>query len=339
MRSYVRILYRRILCEGSAFFDDRTRTFIFNRTRKTFREYKDCTDEARIKKKLREARKFLHRIERANQGQTKSCLKLLQAAYGQRGKTRHRLLEPYTILPADYEHPKPLIPHIPRTAPPPRLCGPLNRLIVSVLHKKVDPMLPSPEYKPLHPTRKANLLWRWRTNLLDRILLPLPFEIVCELERRAGASESHPRYAGNLRIGGPLWNDLYSGQEAHPDLMHLCPSATLIPKTKVTRTHQALPTSSCAAEPSPYSTLSMIQLVNPNFKPMEEVKEGREKKLREARRLYRRILDKVPLLSPLPTASNMWDPKVTFKNSISCWVPGSIVRVQGDKKEEKGDVS
>ena len=40
-----------------------------------------------------EKKKFLYRIERANQGHTKSCLKLLQAAYGQRGKTRHLLLQ------------------------------------------------------------------------------------------------------------------------------------------------------------------------------------------------------------------------------------------------------
>ncbi|KAG2222586.1 hypothetical protein INT45_008705 [Circinella minor] len=336
---YVRTLYRRILCEGSAFFDDRTRTFIFNRTRTTFREYKDCTDEKRNKTKLREAKKFLYRIERANQGHTKSCLKLLQAAYGQRGKTRHRLLQPYTIAPADHEDPKPLIPHVPRTAPPPKLCGPLTSLVVSVLKKKVEPQLPSPEYKPLHPTREANLLWRWRTNLLDRVLPPLPFEIVCELERRAGASESHPRYVGNLQIGGPLWNDLYSGKENHYDIAHLYPSATLVPKTKVVRTHQSLPTSPFSAEPSPYATLSMIQFVNPDFEPLDEKEEERdikgEKQLRKARRLYRRLLGKVPLLSPLPTASNMWDPKIKFKTFSSCWIPESVTRIEEKPENDK----
>ncbi|KAI9492140.1 hypothetical protein BDB00DRAFT_788933 [Zychaea mexicana] len=328
MADYVRILYRRILCEGSTFFDDRTRTFIFNRTRNAFRDYKNCTDEARIKNKLREARKFLHRVERANQGHTKSCLKLLQAAYGQRGKTRHRLLQPYTLLPGDYQHPEPLIPHVSRTAPPPPLCGPLKALVASVVKKNLDPKLPEPEYKPLHPTRQANLLWRWRTNLLERVPPPPPFEIICELERRAGAPESHPRHVANLRIGGPSWDDLYSGQEGHPDLMHLCPSANLVPRSKVPRTRQSLPSSPSAAEPSSYSTLSMIQYVNPDFEPLQDQTDYREKKLRKARRMYRRILSKMPFLSPMPTASALWDPKIKYKVSYSCWIPQSVVRME-----------
>ncbi|KAI8143639.1 hypothetical protein BJV82DRAFT_668678 [Fennellomyces sp. T-0311] len=328
MGDYVRILYRRILCEGSAFFDDRTRTFIYNRTRKAFRDYQGCTDETRIKAKLREARKFLYRIERANQGHSKSCLKLLQSAYGQRGKTRHRLLQPYTILPADMEPPEPLVPHAPRTAPPPPLCGPLTALVVTELKKQVAPVLPKPEYKPLHPARKANLLWRWRSNLLDRVPLPLPFEIVCELERRAGAPETHPQYAANLRVGGPMWNDLYNDQGSHPDLMHLCPTAKLLPKSNLQRQQHPLPPSPYSSGPSPYATLSMIQFVNPDFKPVESRQIIREKEPRKARRLYQRLLENSPLLSPLPSSSTIWDTKVKFKVSYSCWIPGSITQMQ-----------
>ncbi|KAG2203148.1 hypothetical protein INT47_004955 [Mucor saturninus] len=46
-------------------------------------------------------------------------------------------------------------------------------------------------------------LWKYRSMLSDRVQLPLPFEIICERERKAGATVGHALYAGILLTGGP----------------------------------------------------------------------------------------------------------------------------------------
>ncbi|KAI7875677.1 hypothetical protein K492DRAFT_182412 [Lichtheimia hyalospora FSU 10163] len=197
--SYVRLLCKRILCEGVQLLDDRARTYILNRTRNAFQSYRQCTDETRTKNKCREAPKQLHRLERVNRGDLKSGLKILEFAYGIRGKTRHRLLHPYvhTHLPAELPVPESLVPNVPHTAPPPPLCPPLAAIIRLSLGKNLEPELPKPEFKPLHPGRQANLLWRWRSDLLARVQLPLPLEIIRELEQKAGATNE------NAMSGGP----------------------------------------------------------------------------------------------------------------------------------------
>ncbi|KAI8364681.1 uncharacterized protein BYT42DRAFT_618834 [Radiomyces spectabilis] len=324
-RAYILLVYKHILSESCHFFDDRARTFLVNRARKIFKEYRSCTDEARIKSKILDARKHLHSLQRANDGNIKSALRLLESAYGRKGKVRHCLLHPYIHnLPADFQYPAPFVPHVPHTAPPPPLCGPLCALVKKGLEKPLEPQLPVPLFKPLHPGRKANLLWRWRSNLLSRVALPLPFEIVAELERKAGADPTHPLHVIHTMEGGPKWEDMYSGKETDPDLMHLYPSARLVPLSQVNRSRY-LPPSPYQAPPSPYATLTMIRLLDPSFEH-EHIKSSVRKILgRKQRRCYRKLLVHVPLIRPFPSATSLWDDQIEYKISKSRWIPASTL--------------
>ncbi|KAL0089246.1 hypothetical protein J3Q64DRAFT_1392180 [Phycomyces blakesleeanus] len=327
-QAYVRALYKSILAEGSRFFDDRARTFIVNRARKLFKEYITCTDEARIQNKLAEARKRLHRIERANQGDLKSALKVLEAAYGRTGKTKHKLLHPfvYANFPEDMVRPEPLVPHVPHTAPPPPLSKPVCAL-VRRLKKPLEPKLPESPYKPLHRGRQANLLWKWRSNLLERIEVPLPFEIGCELETKSGLDPLDPRGAANTLKGGPRWDEMYGDRGQDADIMHLCPTSVLVPLSRLQR--RPAPPSPYTAGASPYATLSMVHLLDPSFDvPLETTSVPVDP--RTKRRLYRRLLVKVPYLSPLPTASKLWD-NTSYTATSSCIVPTSVLNVLQDE--------
>ncbi|KAL1928824.1 hypothetical protein VTP01DRAFT_2610 [Rhizomucor pusillus] len=331
-KAYVCTLYRHILQEAKQFFDDRSRTYIVNRARKLFKEYKTSADVARIKAKLRDARKDLHALERANRGSYKDCYEILDEAYGRKGKVRWKLLDAYIrALPADVERPEPFIAKLPHTAPPPPLCGPLRALVTKHLGKKLEPELPVPQYKPLHGTRKANLLWRWRSNLLKRVQLPVPFEIMCELETRAGAPPGHPSSAAVLQIGGPKWDDLYSGLEHDPDIMHLNPKAILVPKTQVKRRATEIPPSPYAKESSPFSTSSMLEYIDPSMKQEEKLLPPIYRpKPRQERRTYRKLLLQMPLLNPLPTKFTLWDRNIKYDVLESFWKPRSALPILRD---------
>ncbi|KAI8337536.1 hypothetical protein BC941DRAFT_396406 [Chlamydoabsidia padenii] len=327
--NYIRSLYKRIICEAGYFFDDRARTFVVNRARKLFKEYKTCQDESRIKNKLLEARKRLHRLEKANQGDPKSALKILEAAYGKTGKTRHKLMHCYLYenYPAELSKPAPLIPHIPHTAPPPPLCRPLQSLVTEHLGKRLEPVLPTSPYKPLHRGRQANLLWRWRSFLIQHLDIPPPFEIVCELELKAGATPDHPCFAGILSKGGARWDDMYGRFDTDPDLAHLCPTSKLVPVSRFIR-HTPLPPSPFMAPPSVYAVSTLVDqspvslLLPPHHRTTMY-----QYSPRQLRRLYRRLLDNIPMLSPLPVPTSLHDSSIKYKVSRSQWITNSVTKV------------
>ncbi|KAI8047460.1 hypothetical protein BDF21DRAFT_434140 [Thamnidium elegans] len=313
-KSYIRALYKKVLVEGSLFFDDRARVYIRNRARKIGQEYKTCTDIERVKYKIKESRKYLHRIENANRGNQKSALKILEEVYGRNGKTRHALLYPFLHChqPKDLKHPEPFVPHAPRTAPPPLLCPPLKSLIVQHLGKKLEPELPEPAYKPLHVGRKANLLWKHRSMLLDKVQVPLPFEIVCELELKAGAARDHPLYAGTRMTGGPRWNEFYLVQR---DLTHLNPDLC-ITKSKLNRVPVQL-------IESPYATTTLSLVVDGT----DQLRPAFEYSQRQKKRLYRRLFTDIPftsIISPL----ELWSKSEQI--SKSGWVPQAVTKVLMD---------
>lgn len=212
------------------------------------------------------------------------------------------------------KHPEPLVPHAPRTAPPPLLCPPLKSLITQHLGKKLEPELPEPAYKPLHVGRKANLLWKHRSMLLDRVQVPLPFEIVCELELKAGAARDHPLYAGTRMTGGPRWNEFYLVQR---DLTHLNP-ALCIPKPKLNRVPVQL-------IESPYATTTTATLLR--VEDMDTMRPAFEYSERQKKRLYRRLFTHIPftgIISPL----EMWTKSEQI--SKSGWVPQAVTKVLMD---------
>lgn len=219
--------------------------------------------------------------------------------------------------PEGLKQPEPFVPHVPRTAPPPLLCPPLQILIKQHLGKKVEPELPIPAYKPLHPGRKANLLWRYRSMLLEKVQLPLPFEIVCEIERKAGASVGHALYSGTLMTGGPKW-DFYISTES---MAHLNPTINLPKRSRLNRTHTRL-------MDSPYATITKPSLVD--YVP--EVKLPFELSSRQKARLYRRLLTDIPftdIISPL----SLWSQ--SCKISKSNWVPQGVTTVLKDIPTEQ----
>ncbi|ORE09996.1 hypothetical protein BCV72DRAFT_222289 [Rhizopus microsporus var. microsporus] len=321
---YVKALYKSILAEGSLFFDDRARTFIQNRTRYLFKEYKDCADLERVKSKIKEARRKLHKLEEANRGNFRKAYKILLDVYGRRGKVRHSLLYPYLnqFKPVDFKHPEPFIPHVPRTAPPPPLCPPLRVLITDHLGKRLSPILPEPKHKPLHVGRKANLLWRHHSNLLSRVSVPLPFEILCELETKAGALPNHPMSAASLGKGGPKWDQFYFAYQNNFDLAHLSPHLkSHVPQSKVVRSQTV------AGIRSPYETVKM-----PNILEYLEEKESKKPELqkyespydnRQTRRLYRRLLNEIPCMDMF-TWETLWKEGVNYTIFKSNWIPKGV---------------
>ncbi|KAI9249040.1 hypothetical protein BY458DRAFT_43251 [Sporodiniella umbellata] len=324
--SYIRALYKNILCEGSLFFDDCSRAFIRDRARSTFKEYKRCQDLERVKTKIREARKKLHRIEDANRGDQKSAFKILLEVYGRRGRVRHELLDPYLnhYKPADFKMPEPLVAHVAHTAPPPALCSALCVLITQHLGKRTEPTLPEPAFKPLHPGRKANLLWKHRSMLLERVQVPLPFETVCALEQKAGAPAGHPLSLQMLARGGPPL-EFYALRQ----LLHLRPPVRA-PQSKFRRTRTLRDlVSPYEAQPQP----SLLSYLEPEpQRPIGLTAHTPVYNERQQKRLYRRLLDKVPCIDHVSGAT-LWQAEMKPSLTRSHWAVRSVHQLLPDVPE------
>ncbi|KAL9556262.1 hypothetical protein PS6_002424 [Mucor atramentarius] len=305
------------------------RIYIRNTARRTFKDYKTCQDVDRVKSKIKESRKYLHRLEKANRGNQKSALKVLEEVYGRKGKTRHGLLYPYLHAhqPANKKvnDPEPFVAHVPRTAPPPTLCPPLCSLITQHLGKRLEPDLPIPPYKPLHPGRKANLLWRYRSMLLERVSVPLPFEIVCELEHKAGAPMTHPLTCSKLVTGGPRWDEFYSGLTNVVNMIrHLQPTmvSDIKAPSKLVRI-QALPK-------SPYENqrpASLLEYLEPSVSEKDNTNIFRYTN-RQIRRLYKKLLQQVPLINVIHS-DQLWEQR-NYTITKSQWVPQGVTKVLND---------
>ncbi|KAI8641492.1 hypothetical protein BD408DRAFT_418119 [Parasitella parasitica] len=329
---YIKALYKNILAEGSLFFDDRARIYVRNAARKYFKDYKTCQDVERVKSKIKESRKYLHRLEKANRGSQKSALKVLEEVYGRRGKTRHGLLFPYLHGHQRSDHklnnPKPLVPHIPHTAPPPALCPPLCSLITQHLGKKIEPDLPIPQYKPLHPGRQANLLWKHRSMLLDRVSVPLPFEIVCELEHKAGAPMTHPFACSNLVTGGPKWDDFYSSftktvniiQHLQPDISKLAHHTSKIIRK------ESLPKSPYENQHPPSLLQYLGSSADDSIDPFRYTN-------RQIHRMYKKLLQQIPLVN-IVCSDKLWDPQ-DYRVTKSQWVPKEVTKLLDDVPSEE----
>ncbi|KAF9146712.1 hypothetical protein BGX30_010774 [Mortierella sp. GBA39] len=94
-RHQVLFLYRHILRQGASFFDERASHWIRARAQETFRKNKSQKDEHRIQKYMSDARKALRLIERANQMDLKSVMRILRLSHGLQGKDRRILLQPF----------------------------------------------------------------------------------------------------------------------------------------------------------------------------------------------------------------------------------------------------
>ncbi|KAJ6257041.1 hypothetical protein Dda_7925 [Drechslerella dactyloides] len=168
--SLLRHLYR----ETSCLFDDVARSQIKKRIRERFRECQKETDEQRRSRLLKDGRRALSTLIRANTGDKWRQVHVLLHAYGQKGRRKHELLKP---LIAEAQPEPPLVPALPRTAPPgtsPRLLA-LIKAQVGKAIKMAEPVIPetTPIGKPFPVIRIANMKWRHRANTLSRISPPL----------------------------------------------------------------------------------------------------------------------------------------------------------------------
>ncbi|OZJ03289.1 hypothetical protein BZG36_03752 [Bifiguratus adelaidae] len=173
---------------------------------------------------------LVNKLKRADQQDRNAIQYILRYTYGVSGPVRHVLLKPILEPSKEGVQPEPLIAHRPRTAPPPKLSQLAEALIVQFSGKKLEPKLPIPEFKPLHPTRQANLLWRHRSKILRTIRPPLPSRILDELERKAGKATLYrrltcpSRWTEALNLG---YNDLtgqnFSDRQIRVDILKAPP--------------------------------------------------------------------------------------------------------------------
>ncbi|CAI2167443.1 20398_t:CDS:10 [Funneliformis geosporum] len=198
-RQQILSLYKQILKESSKFFDNNARNFLKERARIRFKEYKKETNEKRITKKCAEARKALNQLKRANVFDVKAVIRVLELTYGRSGPKRHELLKPYIDYPSP--PPRPFLRKVPRTAPP-RISPPLQSLLSSQ-DKSLYPILPEPKHKPLHPCRKANIMWWHYSKIMKQVMPPVTEEELEILEQKAGkgtlTSEGLARVGRNFK--------------------------------------------------------------------------------------------------------------------------------------------
>ncbi|KAF3918705.1 hypothetical protein AA313_de0207992 [Arthrobotrys entomopaga] len=166
----LRDLYR----EASCLFDEVARKRIKTRIRDRFRECQDVEDEQRQTKLLKDGRRILSTLTRANRGEKWRMAYVLQHAYGAKGKLKHELLQPLlkTANPTE-----PLVPNRPRTAPPGR-----SDAILALFKAQTGKTIKTPEPKipeeavsgkPFPKVRIANIKWRHQSMNLKRITPPL----------------------------------------------------------------------------------------------------------------------------------------------------------------------
>lgn len=224
------------------------------------------------------------------------------------------------------------------------MCPPLQILITQLQNKKLEPELPEPRYKPLHLGRKANLLWAWRSKLLSKAQVPLPQEILNELESKA----TGPNPGMSLTLdGGPRWEMMYGPRqrkyqlergEQFIHLAHLDPHARLVPRHELQRRRLPLPMSPYSnpfSTVSPFSTAYMLGLIEEDHDDEEiEVmaKHPTELKPRQIRRYYQRLLSEIPCMTGLTSREMLWDSnqKHTLFTSVAS-VTSSRRTLSGDE--------
>ncbi|RPB10612.1 hypothetical protein P167DRAFT_525646 [Morchella conica CCBAS932] len=186
-------LLRHLLRQASVLYDDVARIYITRYIVQRFR-VNLTADSWRRTKLLKEGRRGLSILIRANAGDPKPLTKIMEMSYGRTGRRKHELLEP--ILKQDPEvEPEPLIPDEPRSKPP--AISAALRVLLSSQHgrnitSKIVPKLPETNIwgRPLPIRRKVNMLHRHHSSLLTKVLPPLSEYHMERLERLVSGLEN-----------------------------------------------------------------------------------------------------------------------------------------------------
>lgn len=181
--------------------------------------------------------------------------------------------------------------------------------------------MPEPKYKPLHLGRKANLLWAWRTKLLRKTQVPLPLEILHELESKALLSTDPSSLTTD---GGPRWDLMYGpkqrkyqidGNDQFIHLAHLDPNAKLLARSKFKRSNSLprSPYSNPFSIISPFSATFMLDVIENDENGRDHrnllklVKPTAPVTPRQLRRHYQRLFTTIPCMTGLTTREALWD--------------------------------
>ncbi|KAG0637744.1 hypothetical protein HOY80DRAFT_889080 [Tuber brumale] len=187
-------LFRNLLRQASILFDDVARAHTAKLITRGFRRNQKLEDAWIIHEKIKTGRQALSLLQQANAGESKPLGKVLDLAYGRDGHRRRELLQPILDRATSSD---PLIPGVPRTAPPPisdELMALMKHQVGTTIHR-AEPEIPKLNAwgRPMPKRRVANMLRRHREYVLKRLLPPLPEEMIQRLERFVrGAEEPVP---------------------------------------------------------------------------------------------------------------------------------------------------
>ncbi|KAK4506061.1 hypothetical protein PRZ48_004026 [Zasmidium cellare] len=192
--------------------------------------------ESRIKAKEKELRLFYNMLSRANEGETKPLLKVLNMAYGRVGKRRHDLMEPLLAKPAK-EDTGPVVefnqdgkaviredtpgdvvvsstdedkyrlsPALYALLQSQKLVGPPDRTRPNP--RKLRPEIPelNSKMRPMPASRVKNLTKKWYSDTLGRVLPPLPPDEWHQLQKLAQGEgiSKQPRRRKSLEKAGSI---------------------------------------------------------------------------------------------------------------------------------------
>ncbi|KAF8973580.1 hypothetical protein BDZ97DRAFT_1912062 [Flammula alnicola] len=163
------------------------RQFFQVRARNDIQAILDTKEEIRQTRKIKNISKRVQRLEKANNRDIKSFLRILNLAYGRTGKLKWELLE-HTSAPT-YNPQRPALPTshlLPRAqkAPHNSLTKGQESLAPRHLHHpahnapRADPNSDDAKlFGPFSKRREVNIRWRWYKSELKKVLPPLEVEV------------------------------------------------------------------------------------------------------------------------------------------------------------------
>ncbi|GAB7354605.1 hypothetical protein MBLNU459_g5044t1 [Dothideomycetes sp. NU459] len=192
-----RHLLRALLREATYLPDPHARRYVAAHVRRRFRDYSPAVKPPpvlaqRRDARLKDARKALAELRRANAGELKPLTKVLHLAYARVGKRRRQLVDllvpgPHTAQPASAL--PPALPQLSdqlramllsqmRAAPPP---------VTRTNPRSLNPRFPELNTwkRPMPQKRLANMTREWYASMLRRLVAPLPADEWDRLRRLA----------------------------------------------------------------------------------------------------------------------------------------------------------
>ncbi|KAI5809380.1 hypothetical protein BZA77DRAFT_361634 [Pyronema omphalodes] len=207
-----RWIYRHLIRQSRALYDDVARTWWTKHIRERFEEHlKDDIYEKMTVARIAAARKGIKTLARANCGMPKPLTKIMETAYGRIGKRRHELLLPilhYNKPILERGDPRQALPYQPE---------PFLKLLRWANVKNLKVEIPEKNIwdQPFPESRKPRIYHLQHTRLLEACPAPLPMDEWTKLKQYADGEATPPpsRRKHELQLVKEL-------REAPVDLIH-----------------------------------------------------------------------------------------------------------------------